>query len=88
MSDDPIHRPLSLDTRVTILEVEMREHLRRSTEIHTDQATLIAKLDERADKSEKAFAVLLAKLSIVVSVAIFAANLLGPVILRWANVTP
>jgi flagellar biogenesis protein FliO len=89
MSDETVQRrPLGLETRVTVLEVEMRAHLLASERIHNDHTTLINKLDDRADRTELEFARLLAKLSVVVSLAILGANVLAPIILHAAGFIP
>lgn len=79
MTDDQLRRrrtDTSLDRRVTVLEVEMRNHTRTSEALHRDQTELLAKLDARADRQDIVMARLLAVLSVVMIVGQVLAPLL------------
>lgn len=81
MTDEQLRRrrtDTSLDRRVTVLEVEMRNHTRASEALHRDQTELLAKLDQRADRQDIVMARLLAVLSVVMIIG----QVLAPLITK------
>ena len=81
---------LPLGERVAGVEVEVSgwerrfgEHLRATEKVHGDLATLITKLDERADRQDIRYARLTAGLAVIVTLG----QLLAPVILRALGIS-
>lgn len=75
MTDEQRHRSgTSLDRRVTVLEVEMRTHLRASEQLHRDARDLLEKMDSRLDRQEGLAAKLLGGLA----VAMFLGQVFAP----------
>lgn len=70
--------PRQLGDRVTVLEVEMRNHMRTSEALHKDQTELLTKLDARADRQDIVMARLLAVLSVVMIIG----QVLAPLITK------
>lgn len=85
MTDDQRRRSgTTLDRRVTVLEVEMRTHLRASEQLHRDARDLLEKMDTRLDRQEGLAARLLGGLA----VAMFLGQILAPKIAEMLGLTP
>ena len=84
MTDEQRHRTgTTLDRRVTVLEVEMRTHLRASEQVHRDARDLLGKMDTRLDRQEALAAKLLGGLA----AAMFLGQILAPKIAEMLGLT-